>query len=133
MSRITDCAYTRRVIALAALALIVCISGCSRGKTIGNTTYAPGFSESKFAQIKVGMNKRGVEQVAGKPLNIDHYESRTYHITDAQGRLKQAGLELNNDEVFDYDGPAHDKGVRATMSRQEAESRLGTSKSKCAH
>jgi len=46
--------------------------------TIGEhpgTRFAPGFSEAQFAQIKIGMTKREVRTIAGKPLYWETWAS----------------------------------------------------------
>lgn len=119
----------RAAACLLALALgcFALFTGCSRGKTIGNTTYAPGFSEARFAKIKTGMTEAQVERVAGKPLEIDRYEDFTYSIHKSSRHYVSTEVAYCNGEVIDWDTRlAGAKGVRARMTRREVEHRLGS-------
>ena len=122
--------YNRPIVALVVVMICAVISmcGCSRGGTV----YSRGFTEAKFARVKVGMSEHDVLRILDEPLEKHRYESLTYRLVDSSGLVRSTEIELDNGEVIDWDiRVAGAKGVRAGMSRKMAEAKMGTHSSTC--
>ena len=116
-----------RTTTLAIAVFCVLLGGCSRGGTV----YSRGFSQAKFARIRVGMSEADVTRITGEPLEKHRHEDFTYYVSGESGTVRPTDVAFDNGRVYDWDTRiAGAKGVRARMTRQEVEARLGT-RSKC--
>jgi hypothetical protein len=60
----------RRLLCVAFL-LFFAVCMAARWHTSDSTTYAPGYSETKFRSIRVGMPREEVTRILGNPLSVD--------------------------------------------------------------
>lgn len=72
-----------------------------------DTVCAPGFTEEKFQQIKIGMTIKEVEALLGPPLNVPDWNTDFYHYT-SDGKCwfwdfawNQRSIEFRGDRVWD--------------------------------
>ena len=71
--------------------------------TLSGTTYAPGFSEERFASLRTGMTKAEVETLLGKPLGISRREGREiWEYTERRfgGNYEQRWAEFLEDKLI---------------------------------
>lgn len=119
---------------LVGLALMLCLLAAFSWFFLYRdaSLYAPGFSESAFSQVRIGMSAQDVYSLLGEPLSIS-YESfpETWLYDRELHKASPDAFEPYDRVEFDANGVVatcfveHHKRCRAGMSRQEVVAALG--------
>lgn len=119
---------------LFVLALMLCLLAAFSWFLLYRDTslYAPGFSESSFSKVRIGMSVREVYSLLGEPVSISYENFPETWLYDRELHKVNSDTFKPYDRIeFDAKGVVatcfveHHKRCRAGMSRQEVVAALG--------
>ena len=92
--------------------------------------YARGFSDAKFASVRVGVTEADVVRILGRPLSVDRAEERLYKVAIASGEVVPVVIRYDERGNVSPDSPRSEvmqnRRIQVSTTRGDAERALHT-------